>query len=724
MTPPNFQSLREIFQTPVRIDVPLFQRPYVWTREKQWALLWEDITRLTEESLTTHDNRSTHFLGAVVLQSINPQFGGLPRWIAIDGQQRLTTLQIILNALYRQLVAHGHEQIAAQVLPLIENPSYIWQTGDNQNDEDKYKLWPTNKDRAAFVSAMTASYLDTDIAGTANSSSASTTSSQLIPAHRYFMESINAWLSDDESPERAHALVATVLDRLRIVNIQLDSSEDAQAIFETLNARGTALSAADLIKNFVFQNLDAAPHQAEDAYKNYWEQFETEWWEKEITYGRVANSRSSWFLWQWLIARTLTEFPIREVFRQFKTYVATTGEPVTELLPHIKASADRYRAIIEGGSRPVGELSREELFSYRISTLDSEITRPLVIWLSEPEQAGVPQEDRERVLITVEAWLVRRALVKVPSQGGNRLIIDLLRTLSKSPQDDLPTTTATFLTTNATTIGYWPSDRDVRVSLVGARAFQKYRRDRLRMVLEAVEDNRRGYPDGKQLSMGPIPRGKGTVEHLMPQKWRKHWPANLTEEQETARDSILNQIGNLTLLTQKLNSKVSNSAWSTKRADLVNHDDVLLTRDATTLEPPVWDEEAIEERTAELIEEILTIWPVPEGCAVTDHVSTPNAPSSTATMSDLLASGVLPAGTLLRHAPQNPRWNGVTAVVTGNGRITLNGTSYSSPSSAARVAAGSNSENGWIWWVVEGTGQTLAEVREQYLASTTGTTHQ
>ena len=69
------------------------------------------------------------------------------------------------------------------------------------------------------------------------------------------------------------------------------------------------------------------------------------------------------------------------------------------------------------------------------------------------------------------------------------------------------------------------------------------------MVLEAVEDNRRGYPDGKQLSMGPIPRGKGTVEHLMPQKWRKHWPADLSEEEETARDSILDQIGNLTLLT-------------------------------------------------------------------------------------------------------------------------------------------------------------------------------
>ncbi|WP_313502388.1 GmrSD restriction endonuclease domain-containing protein [Corynebacterium variabile] len=711
MTPPNFQSLREIFQTPVRIDAPLFQRPYVWNREIQWEPLWEDITRLTETTLTDYHNPSTHFLGAVVLQSSNSPFGGLPRWIAIDGQQRLTTLQIILNALHRQLVAHGHEQIAAQVLPLVENPDYI-----RQNDEDRYKLWPTNKDRNAFVSAMTASYLDTDNAGTARNSPGNTTSSQLIPAHQFFMEVISTWLSDDESPERAHALVSTILDRLRIVNIQLDSGEDAQAIFETLNARGTPLSAADLIKNFVFQNLGTAHRQAEKAYNSYWAPFETDWWEKEITYGRVTNSRSSWFLWQWLIARTLAEFPIREVFRQFKNYVATADIPVAELLPHIRRSADRYRAIIEGGARPVGELSRPELFSYRISTLDSEITRPLVIWLDEPEQAGVPQEDKERILVTLEGWLVRRALVKVPSQGGNRLIIDLIKTLSRSSQDDLPAATARFLTTNATTVGYWPSDHDVRASLVGSRAFQKYRRDRLRMVLEAVEDHRRGYPDGTQLSMGPIPRGKGTVEHLMPQKWRKHWPADLTEEQENARDSILDQIGSLTLLTQKLNSKVSNSAWATKRTDLISHDDVLLTRDATKLEPPIWDEETIEERTSELIEEILTIWPVPEGCSVSDHDSGPGVPSATVTLRDLVGSGFLPSGTVLRCARQSSRWRAVTATVTADGRISLDGIMHSSPSMAARVAAGSDSENGWTWWAVDGTGQTLDQVRASYRA--------
>lgn len=218
--------------------------------------------------------------------------------------------------------------------------------------------------------------------------------------------------------------------------------------------------------------------------------------------------------------------------------------------------------------------------------------------------------------------------------------------------------------------------------------------------------------------MGPIPRGRGTVEHLMPQKWRKHWPADLTEEQETARDSVLDQIGNLTLLTQKLNSKVSNGAWTTKRADLINHDDVLLTRDATALEPPVWDEEAIEARTCELVEEILTIWPVPEGCTVTDHVSGQTTSSTTVTLKDLVRSGILPVGTVLHCARQNSRWHEVTATVTADGGISLAGTTYTSPSMAARAAAGSESENGWIWWAVVGTGQTLDQVRAAYREST------
>ena len=115
------------------------------------------------------------------------------------------------------------------------------------------------------------------------------------------------------------------LDRLEIASIWLDANEDAQAIFETPNTRGTPLSATDLIKHFAFQNLDTTAIDAERAYLKYWAEFETPWWEMTVTTGRITHMRASLFLWQWLIARTQNDFPIREVFVQFKHYVNTVA---------------------------------------------------------------------------------------------------------------------------------------------------------------------------------------------------------------------------------------------------------------------------------------------------------------------------------------------------------------------------------------------------------------
>ena len=162
--------------------------------------------------------------------------------------------------------------------------------------------------------------------------------SRLRDAHRHFAEAITEWLGEDENEAlaRARMLVPAIKDRLEIASISLDADEDAQAIFETLNARGTPLSAADLIKNFIFQQID--PKDAERDYLAYWSEFETPWWEAEVTSGRIKNPRASLFLWQWLVARTLDDFPIREVFTQFKHYVNTVEKDVSALLPRIRAA--------------------------------------------------------------------------------------------------------------------------------------------------------------------------------------------------------------------------------------------------------------------------------------------------------------------------------------------------------------------------------------------------
>ncbi len=693
---------KDVFYNPTRLVVPLFQRPYVWSRETQWAPLWQDIVRLIEV-ISQHNQTATHFLGAIVIQQVPTTLGALPTWNVIDGQQRLTTLQLLLDALHGELEQRGWAQLAGQIRPLVENPPDY-----RDNETDRYKLWPTNRDRDGFTSVMSAP-APVDYSAVAKS--------RLNDAHRFFAESIAAWLGDDDAAAgRARMLVATIMDRLEIASIRLDANEDAQAIFETLNARGTPLSAADLIKNFVFQSLSGAPIDLEKAYLSYWADFETPWWETEITTGRIKNSRASLFLWQWLTARTLVDFPIREVFAQFKHYVSITAKDVAALLPQVKAAADRYRAIIVGSETANGPLSRVELFSYRVGTLDSEIARPLLLWLDEPEQAAVPAADRERILASLESWFVRRALVKAPSQGSNRYIIDLIKYLSTQPKDALADAVETYLVSNHTSVGYWPGDGEVRDALTGVAAYRKYLRGRMRMVLEALEDAKRGYPDGKRLAMGPVVRGKGTIEHLMPQSWRRYWPADLTDEQEATRDRTVQQLGNLTLVTQKLNSKVNNGSWAVKRDHFLNYDDVLITKDALNLAPEAWDESSIEQRTGLLVEQILELWPAPAG-----HIglvgTAPAAQTSVSVdIAELVSAGWLEPGTQLtpRHAAS--KYAGRTASVAQDGRIFVGEEPFFTPTGAA-VSITGGTANGWWWWIVAATGKSLQDVRAEYLAS-------
>ena len=119
---PEKVNPREVFYQPSRMVVPLLQRPYVWSKERQWQPLWEDIARLIDV-LATKNPAATHFLGAFVVQQLPSTLGTMQEWSVIDGQQRLTTLQILLHSLHSQLDARGLTMLAAQIEPLIVNPA-------------------------------------------------------------------------------------------------------------------------------------------------------------------------------------------------------------------------------------------------------------------------------------------------------------------------------------------------------------------------------------------------------------------------------------------------------------------------------------------------------------------------------------------------------------------------------------------------------------------------
>ncbi|GAB2820888.1 DUF262 domain-containing protein [Alpinimonas psychrophila] len=696
---------QEIFFNPQRLLVPLFQRPYVWSQEGQWAPLWDDIRRVAGR-VERHEQATPHFLGAVVLQQQQTEIGTLGVRTIIDGQQRLTTLQLFLDAVHDRVQTAGFENLAKQVLGLVQNPVYFTNT-----KEDEFKVWPTNRDRAAFNEVMSA---PTPVDYTALKAA----SSRMALAHKFFSGEIGAWLEEGDSETRATALVQTISNYLQIVVIDLQVDEDAQEIFETLNARGTPLTAADLIKNFVFQRLEASPAESEKAYRKYWEEFETPFWEKEVSAGRILYSRSSLFLTQWLVSKTLKDVPAREVFSQFKHHVTDASTPVDALLPKVRESAGIYRDFTEGAAVADGPLNRVNMFVYRTATLDSEVVKPLLLWLLDPELAKIPGPQLNLALVSLESWLVRRAFVRGSTKAYNRFIVDMMKIASAAPRETAGTTIRDTLARQDSPNTYWPGDAEIRRELKTLPIYRRFARGRLRMVLEAIEDHRRGFDQRSPLDVQRVVRGACTIEHVMPQEWRAFWPGAEIDEQGVLRDDTIQTLGNLTLITQALNSKVSNGAWEGekgKKKSFSKFTTLLLTRQVCEEGEKDWDDERIHARTVSMIDDILQIWPVPVGhfgvIAGTSELATYRV-----TVSELVRAGLLSPGQDLFARVVAKR--GERCQISEDGGIFLGEERFETLSAAARAVTGNQSEGGWWFWLVDmESDRCLSDVRQDYLES-------
>jgi hypothetical protein len=696
-----------VFMQPQRLIVPLFQRPYVWTKESQWEPLWDDVARVSERLLaapTAH--HQPHFLGAVVLQQLQNPVGSLQTRTVIDGQQRLTTLQVLLDALQAEFVAVGASQPALRLEALIRNPDPFC-----SKHEDRFKVWPTNRDRPAFNAVMAAEppipYASLEYRGT-----------RLVDAHQYFAERARAWLQLNGPQDvalRAEKLEHSVRELLQIVVIDLTADENAQEIFETLNARGAHLTAADLIKNLVFQRLMEADEDVEAAYESNWKEFETGFWEAEVNFGRLRYSRSSILMSHWLIARTGEEIVAREVFSRFKRYADhEAGVPMAELVAEVHRASAVYRRFIEGAtaSNPIGRL---QLFAYRTSVLESEVFKPVILWLFDPEQELVPDDQLLKALEVLESWLVRRMLVRAQTSSYTQIAAELIAQLRKGERSTSGVIVEGFFANQTVVSRYWPANDEVNQELTSLAAYARLRRARLRMVLEAIEDHRRGWLGTKEgLGGERVARGKYHIEHVLPRRWQMNWPLPAAMS-EPDRERLVHTLGNLTLLTGKLNSKVSNSAWGLKRAALAEHDVLKLNSDLLAVARDAWTEDQIRLRTQTMIKAVLEIWPVPEGHK-SAFAKAEDRPREKVDVAALIAAGLIDPGATLwaRRKAQSDR----TATVLPDGRIDVNGSAFQTPSGAARHITG-KSENGWWYFLVDPTSRrALSDLLHEYVDQT------
>nr|WP_281497348.1 DUF262 domain-containing protein [Ornithinimicrobium sp. F0845] len=683
-----------MFNLPQHFVIPLFQRPYVWKESEQWEPLWMDIRRIAERRIDEPRLGVTHFLGAVVIQSHEAQSQRLTKWNVIDGQQRLTTLHILTDAAGSLLAQSGHSRLSDQLERLTHNDERFVEDGDS-----RLKVRHLNRDRAAFDEVMSAEppidHADLQHAD-----------SQLVAAHSYFSTVVEQWLGapgTDAYADRANELTNVLLDGIQLVSIELEASENSQEIFETLNARGTPLTAADLVRNFVFQRLEAEGGDTAKAYREDWP-FETKFWMRDVSVGRNFISRSSLFLNQWLMAKTGEEVSPQATFTRFKSFVEhESGVTMADLLPVIKQQAQQYEAWTEAAARPGGSLSPTEMAVYRMQAGGVEVLKPLLIWLHEPGRA-LSAEVIARVVSAAESWVVRRQLLRLAGSDLGRVVADVIAANSTAPAEELVERVSGHLARLNVTSTYWPGDEELRLTLATEPAYTRFRRGRLRMLLEAVEDSYRTETGQPQIERNGYP-----IEHLLPRTWKETWPVETPEEAE-ARQERVHRFGNLTLLTKSLNSKISNGPWRSKRSALLDHNTITLTgRVIKRTEHDDWDEALIDERTSELIEALLRVWPVPEG-----HHGRVIDPQTKAgdwvELKHLIEAGFLVPGAKLVATHRD--FKGTEATLTADGAIEMEGRRFSSPSAAGH-AVRKSATNGWYFWAVAD-GRRLRDVRSEF----------
>jgi hypothetical protein len=595
----------QLFGLDIRYTVPIFQRPYVWTEDEQWAPLWSDVQRVAERLVGASPRalrlEPAHFLGAIVLEVVPTTAGRFAEHSIVDGQQRLMTLQLLVDAAEEVVRERGDAADADDLRRLVHNAA----TGDGLDSPRRFKVWPGLRDRESFRAAMSRGI-----------DAAEVVRDRVQQARAFFTEQIRAWAGaagGDDATARLHALALALREYLKLVVINLEAGDNAQVVFESLNHRGAPLLAADLIKNYVFQLAQEEVPDVVGLYERSWRQLDTRYWREHEEITDDSGPRIDEFLRQWLLARLLRAVPNDQLYPAFREYVTATGvDQIEAILSDLAAEANAYGQL---ATLPVG--SAPERFRYRVlDTLGLTGLAPLLLRLLIWD--GLPDAARDRALAAVESWAVRRALCRIRNTDTTQVVVSLLRAWRGADPASVGALTESVLASGTGETRVWPSDDELRKALVNQPIYELVVSKRLRIVLEAIEERLRSVRSEDSLCPRTL-----SVEHIMPTRWRAHWsepgagPAG-----QTRRDRRIHELGNLTLVTGRFNAALANLPWTDeeaierrigrygKRSLLVNHSVLLLNTEIVAKHPTAWTDRDISARTDRLVQLIQRVWPV------------------------------------------------------------------------------------------------------------------
>ena len=564
------RTINDIFNGNRVLEIPFFQRAYVWG-QPQWERLLEDMKDITKSN-------KPYFLGSVILKQQETTTGSRigDKRTVIDGQQRLTTLNIFFKVL---------------CLKTNENSTFdrSFKLRDNSN-----ALLHNHNDIQAFNEILALTELK-DLEGESN----------ITQAYNYFKDNL---VPDDLNLD-------SILSNVLFVGIDLSQEEDEQQIFDTINSLGVKLTTAELLKNYFFNRDDI------EKYNEYWKEvFEKDeetknYWDREIIAGRLRRTFIDLFFFAYLqIKIQETNFKVKaedkdayakveHLFESYKNFIKNYLNNNKEaILSEIKEYALLFKKNFN--YEILGEELIQDFGIDRINTiifgLDTTTLIPYTLYILR----NISDETTKNELFgIIETYIMRRMITHSNTKNYNQLFTDKLinnRVLSKQEFLD-------YMRERGDKVNFLPTDEELEKGFNTSILINKQSAG----ILYLIESKIRNEKDSTAL----LGINKYSLEHLMPKKWRNNWNKLSSKESEINRDRKLLTLGNLTIITQSLNSSIRDSKWEdklkgkNKKGGLIEYSGGLKTI-SQFLEYSEWDEKTIEERALFLYEKAKQIWKI------------------------------------------------------------------------------------------------------------------
>lgn len=557
-------TLAGVLEGKKQYQIPLYQRVYSWGK-KQLDQLWSDVVEL-ERSLGD-DPKASHFIGSLVLAT-SPDFGaiGINKFLVVDGQQRLTTLTLLLAALRDHLIETGQPERASGI-----DAQYLINIYDSGKP---LKIMPTQADRPAYMAVL-------------NRAAHAGGEDTIGAAYRFFRAKIAA--SDDpDDPHDLELLEAAVVRGLALVVVTAEPSDNAHRIFESLNNTGLRLTQSDLLKNYLFMRLG---DRAEAIYDNIWLPLEK----------KLDSENLELLFWLDLAQRD-------ERAKQSDTYVGqqhrlerlkTVDEVEAEVI-RIAKLGDVLATILRPTEEKHSEISRR---LRRIKDWGSATAYPVVMQILARRAAGTASNDEVvRALTYVESYFVRRMVIGRATANLNRTLLQAVGAISDAARMDVAL--REYLSSGRK---YFATDQQVREAAQTIAFYWQGRGPQRKLVLQWLEE---AYRPKEIIDLDPKHL---TVEHVLPQTMTEPVRDAFAEafgpdaDIDYEHERVVHTLGNLTL--SGYNSELSNKPFAEKREMLAKSG---VSMNHAIAAHTAWGAAEINARSARLAEKIIELWPGPD----------------------------------------------------------------------------------------------------------------